>query len=270
MRNLFATLIFATISAVVFSCTAMAQAGAAGNNNLYNELAKADPGGPAPVQDVGGLWTGPIEAKKGPVPPLTPLGERLFSLNKSQAKVGEAASNDPWKTCDPFGFPRSAVDQIRFIAFGQMPGKIVVLQSYERIWRDVWMDARELPKNAGLKGGPDSKLYGYSVGHWDGDHTLVIDTVGSDDSTWLDTRGYPHSVEAHVQERYTRVDHNHLEMSVSVDDPKIFSKPFVLGTSNFVWVPKQESEDQYCIPSQAITYLNTISIPVAGSSSNSK
>lgn len=72
-----------------------------------------------------------------------------------------------------------------------------------------------------------------------------------------------------MQERYTRVDHNHLEMSVSVDNPKIFTKPFVLGTSNFVWVPNQETQDQFCVPSQAITYSNTISVPVAGGSPNS-
>jgi hypothetical protein len=270
MRNVYAQLALCIMSVLVFSSMAMAQAGAAANDNLYNQLANVGPGGPAPTHDIGGLWTGPIEAKKGEVPPMTPLGERLFSLNKSEAKFGQAASNDPWVTCDPFGFPRSAVDQIRFIAFAQMPERVVVLQSYERIWRDVWMDGRELPKNAGMKGGPDSKLYGYSVGHWDGDHTLVIDTAGTDDSTWLDTRGYPHSVDARVQERYTRVDHNHLEMSVSVDDPKIFTKPFVLGTSNFIWVPNQQSEDQFCIPSQALTYLNTISIPVAGGSPGSK
>jgi hypothetical protein len=267
MRNVLTTLSVAIAWLLLSSCAARAQAGAAADNNLYNQLRNAGPGGPAPTHDISGLWTGNIEAKKGEVPPLTPLGESLFSLNKSQAKVGEAASNDPWKTCDPFGFPRSAVDQIRFIAFGQMPGRIIVLQSYQRTWRDVWMDGRELPKNAGSKGGPDSKMYGYSVGHWDGDNVLVIDTVGSDDSTWLDTRGYPHSVEAHVQERYTRVDHNHLEMSVSVNDPKIFTKPFVLGTSNFIWVPNQETQDQFCVPSQAITYLNTISIPVGGGSS---
>jgi hypothetical protein len=132
------------------------------------------------------------------------------------------------------------------------------------------MDGRDLPKNIDSKGGPDSRWYGYSVGHWEGENTLVIDTVGSDDSSWLDPRGYPHSVDAHIQERYTRVDHNHLQMTVTIDDPKIYTKPFVLGTSSFRWVPTQETDEQICVPSEAITYVNTISIPAVGESPKAK
>jgi hypothetical protein len=274
MRHLFVRSIMGLIAVLAFSSIGMAQAGAAANNTLYGALSAdpstGGPGGPAPRRDLSGVWTGPIVAKKGAVPPMTPLGNKLFSLNKSEGKFGEAASNDPWKTCDPFGFPRSAVDQIRALAFSQMPDKVVILVPYMRTWREVWMDGRELPKNIGHKGGPDSTWFGYSVGHWDGDYTLVIDTVGSDDRTWLDNDGDPHSVDAHVQERYTRVDHNHLEMTVTVDDPAIYTKSFVLGTSKFIWVPKQETEEQLCVPSEALTYLNTISIPVAGGAATNK
>jgi hypothetical protein len=222
------------------------------------------PGGPAPKRDISGVWAGPLEAEKGEVPAMTPLGQKLFSVNKTERKDGWAHANDPWKTCDPFGVPRSAVNEIRGIAFAPLPNKIVVLHQYNRVWREVWMDGRALPKNVGMKGGPDPTWYGYSVGRWDGDNTLVIDTTGSDDSEWLDPRGYPHSLQGVFEERYTRVDHNHLEMTVTVDDPKIYTKPFVLGTSKFVWVPSQESEEQICVPSQAISYVNIISIPVAG------
>ncbi len=222
------------------------------------------PGGPAPKRDVSGVWAGPLEADKGEVPAMTPLGQKLFSMNKTERKDGWAHANDPWKTCDPFGVPRSAVNEIRGISFGLLPNKIVVLHQYNRVWREVWMDGRALPKNVGMKGGPDPTWFGFSVGRWDGDNTLVIDTTGSDDSEWLDARGYPHSMQGVFEERYTRVDHNHLEMIVRVDDPKIYMKPFVLGTSKFVWVPSQESEEQICVPSQAISYLKIISIPVAG------
>jgi len=221
-------------------------------------------GGPAPKHDVLGVWAGPLEAEKGEVPAMTPLGQKLFSVRKTEKKDGWANANDPWKTCDPFGAPRSAVNEIRGVSFSEMPNKIVVLHQYNRVWREAWMDGRALPKNVGTKGGPDPTWYGYSVGHWDGDNTLVIDTTGSDDSEWLDPRGYPHSLQGVFEERYTRVDHNHLEMTVTVDDPKIYTKPFVLGTSKFVWVPSQESEEQICVPSEAISYVNLISIPVAG------
>jgi hypothetical protein len=271
MRNPFTGIIVALLVILASSSVAMAQAGAGLDNSLYTQLGKNDSsGGPAPVHDVNGDWTGPLEAKRGDPPPMTPLGQKLYNMNKTEAGAGWADSNDPWKTCDTFGFPRSAVNEIRGISFAQMPGKIVVLHNYNKVFREVWMDGRELPKNMGHKGGPDSTWYGYSVGHWEGNNVLVIDTVGSDDSSWLDPRGYPHSIDGHYQERYTRTDHNHLEMTVTVDDPKIYTKPFVLGTSSFRWVPKQELEEQICIPSEAISYVNTISMPAAGEGPKSK
>jgi hypothetical protein len=267
MRNPIAGSIAALFTVLVFSSVAMGQAGAGSNNTLYNKLnGDGSTGGPAPKRDLSGAWTAQsLSAKKGDdVPPMTPLGQQRFGRNKSEGKFGTAGSNDPWKMCDPFGIPRGLVEEIRGVAFAQMPGKMVVLHQYQRIWRDVWMDGRELPKNIDTKGGPESRWYGYSVGHWDGDYTFVIDTVGSDDRSWLDNAGHPHSVDAHVVERYTRVDHNHMEMTVTVDDPKMYTKPFLLGTNKYLWIPTQETEEQFCVPSEALTYLNTIAIPAAG------
>src|SRR2546426_1027074 len=115
-------------------------------------------------------------------------------------------------TCYPLGIPRNTVFETRGIAFATMPDRITVLHQYQRIWRYVWMDGRELPKKFDTAGGVPSRWYGYSVGHWEGDNTLVIDTVGSNDQSWLDKAGLPHSVDAHIQERYTRVDHLHVVM----------------------------------------------------------
>lgn len=270
MRNLFIGLIVGVMAAFIAVPLARAQAGAGLNNSLYNKLKDAGPGGPAPKQSMTGVWTGPLEAMRGDAPPMTALGQKQFGMHKTEAKDGWADSNDPWKTCDPMGFPRGAVNEIRGISFAEMPNKIVIMHQYNRIWREVWMDGRQLPKNVDMPGGPDSTWYGYSVGHWDGDYTLVVDTTGTDASSWLDPRGYPHSVTALFEERYTRVDHNHLEMTVIVDDPKMFTKPFVLGTSKFVWVPDQTSEEQICVPSEALTYVNVISKPAAGQSTGDK
>jgi hypothetical protein len=248
------------------SAVAMAQAGDALNNTLYNKL-NADPstGGPAPKRDLSGAWAGPLNAVASEeIPPMTALGQKLFSLNKPEREAGTAHSNDPLNTCDPLGFPRNVVFETRGIAFATMPGKIVVLHQYQKIWRDVWMDGREVPKNIDAKGGPESRWYGYSVGHWEGDNTLVIDTVGSDEKSWLDTAGHPHSADAHVQERFTRVDHNHLELIATVDDPKLYTKPFVLAKVKFRWIPNQETEEQLCVPSEAISYLNNIALPSFG------
>lgn len=65
----------------------------------------------------------------------------------------------------------------------------------------------------------------------------------------------------HVEERYTRADHNDLELTVTIDDPQIYTKPFVITTNKFKWIPNQEDEEQLCVPSEAILYFNTIAIP---------
>jgi hypothetical protein len=227
--------------------------------SVYQKLSDAGPGGPAPVHDLSGFWNGPLEPQFGDLPSLTPAGQAKFKLNIPDPF--SAHSNDPWRTCDPFGFPRSATNETRGLAFATMPQGIVIMTQYEKIWRMVWMDGRELPKNVGKKGGASSRWYGYSVGHWDGDHTLVVETTGVDDKTWIDRRGYPHSVDMHVEERYTRVDHNDLELTVTIDDPKMYTKPFVAVTNKFKFTPQQQEDEQLCVPSEAIDYLNTIAIP---------
>jgi len=227
-------------------------------------------GGPAPVHDLNGSWAGPRsgagapDSKPGDTPALTALGQKLFSANKSLGKFNPAGTNDPVaRTCDPLGFPRADNYSIMEMSFATAPGRVVVLYPFQQQWREIWMDGRELPKNVGgtEKGAPDPRYYGYSVGHWEGDHTLVVDTTGVDERTWLNELGYPHSVNARVQERFTRTDHNDLELTLTVDDPKLYTKPFTLGTEYFKWVPNQMLDERLCIPSDVIEYLKAIGDP---------
>jgi hypothetical protein len=274
MRNLVARSLIVLAAMIAASSLVMAQAGGVGSkpatkDSLYdgNRL-KPDPtpGGPAPVHDVSGSWAGNLTPERGEIPPLTPLGQKMFSMNKPETEVGTGHSNDPMNTCDPLGIPRNLVFETRGLAFGVVPpDRIVVLHQYQRIWRYVWMDGHhELPAKFDTKDGAPSRWYGYSVGHWDGDYTLVIDTAGLNDQSWLDKAGHPHSVDAHIQERYTRVDHNHMQMVVTVDDPKIYTKPFVLSKNEYRWIPDQEAEEQMCVPSEMIQYMNLISKPAFG------
>ena len=258
------------LAVLAFAAVAAAQAPKPGTkDSLYrgNRL-KPDPtpGGPAPVHDVSGSWAGNLTPERLEIPPFTPLGQKLFSLNKPETEVGTGHSNDPLNTCDPLGIPRNLVFETRGLAFGTIPpDRIVVLHQYQRIWRYVWMDGHhELPTKFDTKDGVPSRWYGYSVGHWDGDHTLVIETAGTSDQSWLDKAGHPHSVDARIQERYDRVDHNHLMMTVTVDDPKVYTKPFVLSKNEYRWIPDQEAEEQMCVPSEMIQYMNLISKPAFG------
>ena len=260
-------------SLLAFTSVAVAQGtkpAPGSKDSLYNgNRLKPDPtpGGPAPVHDVSGSWAGNLTPQRMEIPPLTPLGQKMFSLNKPETQVGTGHSNDPMNTCDPIGIPRNLEFETRGIAFATMPDRIAVLHQYQRIWRYVWMDGKhELPKKIDTKDGVPSRWYGYSVGHWDGDYGLVIDTTGINDQTWLDKAGYPHSANAMIEERYTRVDHNHMQMVVTVEDPAIFTKPFTLSKNEYRWIPDQEAEEQICVPSEMIQYMNLISKPAFGKS----
>jgi hypothetical protein len=272
MRNVCVVAIVNLAAVLAISVSAGAQAnpttaistgaGPAGYTNTVYDKLNIGPGGPAPKRELTGVWAGPIGGKPGEAPSFTPLGKQLFGMNKPEAQYKVAGTNDPYvRTCDPLGFPRNIMFETRGIAFSAMADRIILLNQYQRVWREIWTDGRELPKNAGQRGGPDSRYYGYSVGHWENDSTLVVDTVGLDPSTWLNNAGDPHTSDAHIQERYTRKDHNDLDVTITVDDPKLYAKPFLLGTNSFKWIPDQQFDEQLCIPSQVLDYLKYVGDP---------
>ncbi len=283
MRNSFKAAVAGLVAMLVCSSAAMAQAPQPQQETRpvptwkYNAADRAvGPGGPAPRRDLSGSWAGPRSGAGVPdsegseTPVMTPMGRELFELNKPLAKFSPAGTNDPTvRYCDPLGFPHSAVAQIRGISFATMPDRIVVLTQFQAVWREIWMDGRQLPKNVGTdeKNSPDPRYNGYSVGRWEGDNTLVVDTTGLSENTWLSGAGYPHTINARVQERYTRVSHNELRLTVTVDDPTLYAKPFLLGKSTYRWVPTQQLDEKLCIPSEVIEYLDAVGDP-AGSDPN--
>jgi hypothetical protein len=199
---------------------------------------------------------------------MTELGQKLFTANQAlggRAAVAAGLSNDPSQKCDPSGMPLAVVWNARGMQFVQAPTKMVQMYQYQKTWREIWTDGRALPKNAGSDeaNAPDPRYYGYSVGHWQDDYTFVVDTVGIDDRTWVDHVGHPHSSELKVQEKYTRMDHDNMQNVVSIDDPKIYTKPYVATTVLWHWNPKQEFEEQLCIPSDAQAYMEFIADPAA-------
>ncbi len=236
MRNSFLSLIAIGAATLAVSPNLAAQV-----VQFVELLEKNGPGGPAPRRDVFGAWAGP-RGGVGEPSSFTPAGLARFKLNKPGTFSTD--SNDPYLKCDPWGFPRNLSSESNGIAFSQMADRIVITSQYARVSRIVWMDGRELPKNVGAKGGPKGRWYGYSVGHWDGDYTLVVNTNGLVDSTWLDQPGHPHSTDMRVEERYTRVSYNVLQTTVTVDDPKY-------GITG-------EFDEQFCLPSEMIEYNKTI------------
>jgi len=230
-------------------------------------------GGPAPKRDLSGTWAGPASGSGAPrqkpeVPAsLTPLGKQLFDRAKPIGKFSPGGTNDPHtRYRDPFGFPQNMTQEIRGMTITTMPTRTFVLLQYMDLWREIWTDGRTLPTNVGGRGRDalDPKYNGYSVGRWEDDYTFVVDTTGLAPETWASKSGYPHSVEARVQEHFHRDSKNDLTLTLTMEDPKFYTGQFFLGEVHFRWIPNQQLDDFTCIPSEVQLYLKEMGDP-AGS-----
>jgi hypothetical protein len=150
-------------------------------------------------------------------PPLMPWAEEKYkSVKSGYGSRATPDSEDPILNCQPPGVPR-----IMLIPFPmqviQLPGEIVMLFEYDHYVRHIYLNRREHPKDL------DTTWMGDSVGWWEG-NTLVIDTAGLNDKTWLDQVGHPHSDALHVVERIQRIDRETLQDDLTIDDPKAYQK----------------------------------------------
>jgi hypothetical protein len=194
--------------------------------------------GPAPHHDIGGTWdpgpTNGIQGQGSPErpddgnpahePPLTPLGREMLNRTKPSGgfrSVLPGDTNDPIMLGDPQGMPREDLYELRVTQIVQFPEKVLVLYTHGRYWRVIWTDGRDFPKQM------EPRWFGYSIGKWVSDTTLLVETRGVDERTWVDRAGRPHSADMVVKEWFHRVDQNHLELSVQVNDPVMYTKPWV-------------------------------------------
>jgi len=126
----------------------------------------------------------------------------------------------PSTHCLPAGIPLATLfAEVHKII--QTPGLTVILLELDSAHRQIYTDGRKLPAN------PDPLWLGYSVGKWEGD-TLVVETAGFNDKSWLDGMGHPHSEAMRVVERYRRRDFGHLDVETTIDDPKMYTRPFTI------------------------------------------
>jgi hypothetical protein len=131
--------------------------------------------------------------------------------------------DDPTAQCLPGGIPRSVILGLFPQQFVQTPSQIVMLYEYMNVYRVVAINGKH----------PDDLIPSYmgdSVAHWDGD-TLVVDVVGFNDKTWLSGTGTFHSDALHIIERYTRVSRDRIDYEVTMEDPKVLTKPWTLRSS---------------------------------------
>jgi len=237
---------------------------------------------PAPPHDISGTWAPangpndgiqPYGAKAMPNDgkpehqlPYTPYGLETYKSHKALIGVDEVDPtlyNDPRDKCEPLGFPRADLYYLRDTQIFQNEYKVAILYQYAEAWRVIWTDGRELPKlvNGAVQVGKEireQRFYGYSVGKWVDDTTLVVETVGMmpEDRVWLDLSGRPISDQAHVQERFHRVNHDRLELTVTIDDPKMYTKPWIAMNKFPMRLadPHRDVMEVYCSPAEMEKY----------------
>jgi hypothetical protein len=134
-------------------------------------------------------------------------------------RVQTRGQDIPTSHCLPGGVPFSTL--IAPFKMIQTPVEIVMLLEDNNPPRQIYIDGRKLPAN------PESMWMGYSVGKWEGD-TLVVDSIGFNDRTWLDGFGHPHSESMHIVERFRRTDFGNMDIEVTIDDPKMYTRPFTV------------------------------------------
>ena len=162
-------------------------------------------------------------------------------------RTANEAIDDPHIRCLPDNFLR-AYGLPHLLKFVHTPNLLVVLNEMNAGYRQVFTDARPLPKD------PNPSWQGYSSATWSGD-TLVIDTIGLRDDTWIDWNGSVLTEAAKVREEIRRPDFGHLEITVTVDDPKAYTKPWTVTLKQRI-VVDAELIDEVCLENEKfVEYL---------------
>lgn len=227
-----------------------------------------DPNMPFNPYDIAGIWTPNSNGFGGggrcrdcgdrgfslEFPEFTAEGQRAFeqaipSYGRAKGSADAAAhpeehigrrraqppalGNDPYQQCNPMGIPRAVLypDPEEFIV---LPDRIYQHFEWGYGLRTIWMDGRKLPK-------PDDvdlpRWWGYAIGTWEG-NTLVVRSTGYDPRTWVDHFGYPHSDQMMLEERYTRINYDTIEIKMVLTDPVYYKKPWTSETKRMHLLPK--------------------------------
>jgi hypothetical protein len=182
---------------------------------------KPDLSAPAPrtangKPDLSGLWRTDGAKLAETSRAMESLKPQPWAVALSEKRKENLTSDSPGVLCLPAG-PLVSVGVGKVV---QTPDLLVML--FEgTLYREIFLDGRELPKD------PNPDWMGYSVGHWDGD-TLVIESAGFNDRTWLDTDGHPHTEALHVTERVRRPNFGHLEIQKTLVDPGALLEPWTV------------------------------------------
>jgi hypothetical protein len=225
--------------------------------------------------ECGDFGTAPGYGFFGTPPPRTPEGEKKFALNKPgrgyelnskeanahpEVDIGyrravlPALGNDPEGRCEPLGLARLITFSGGGASMDMIQDKERIVQRFEWTWdnREIWTDGRKVPNVDDYL----PRYNGYSTGHWEGDK-LVVTSSGFDDRQWLDQFGYPISDKAVLTEVWDRPSPNRLRVQLTLNDPAMYTKPWVATPKVWVKIPKESMSiggwsgilEDRCIPS---------------------
>jgi len=206
---------------------------------------KPDLNAPAPKTadgklDISGLWE-PAEVLVGNIAknlkpgsvPFQPWAEALYKHRRETE-----SKEDPTGWCVPGGVPRADAVPYPF-KIVVTPGVVMVLYEAVQSYRQIFTDGRELPKD------PNPAWMGYSIGHWETD-AFVVETAGFNDNVWLDNFGHPATENLRVVEHFKRKDFGHMDIDVTINDPKAYTKPWSV-TLPLRLVPDSELLEYICV-----------------------
>jgi len=179
------------------------------------------PNGPASVP--GGL-------------PLQPWAAEL-----AKKRTADLSKDDPHPRCQPDNYPR-VYWLPHFTKMFFVPGELLMLNEWNAEFHQIYTDGRPLPED------PHPIYSGYSIGKWEGD-TFVITTKGFSESQWLDTAGNPITDAATMTERITRPNFGTLNLAITIDDPKAYTKPFTIDMNMKIMIDTQMIEE-FCLENE--------------------
>jgi len=188
-----------------------------GTPNLSAPVPRTRDGKP----DLSGIWvasTGKYLANlaaDGIDVPLQPWAAAVYKEHQEQNGKGH-----PSERCISHGLPDYEALAIPFKLI-HTPNQVTVLYEAFNHYRQIFTDGRSFPETR------EPTWLGYSIGKWDG-NTLIVDTIGFNDETWLDDGGFPHTESLHITERYTRVDMDQINYDVTIEDPKVLTRPWTI------------------------------------------
>jgi hypothetical protein len=202
-----------------------------GKPNLSAPAPKTPDGKPdlSGIWLVQGLYIGDIARDLKEGPPMTPWAADLYKHRRDTL-----SKEDPTGWCVVGGVPRSTAVPYPFKILNTN-GMVVILYEAVHSFRQIFTDGRPLPTD------PNPQWFGYSIGRWEGD-TFVVSSAGFNDNAWLDNFGHPGTESLKVTERFRRKDFGHLEVQVTIDDPKAYTKPFTVRVNQRIMVDSEMIE----------------------------